>query len=100
MPGIRNQLLKPTVCKESVANIGQLCFLLAVPACFCLPRQIGFFLGSAVIPIKTPRRPRVTLLVMACLMFLFAPCFAAALMMHARPYAFLALALAMHTYSG
>lgn len=62
--------------------------------------QLGFFLGSAVIPIKTPRRPRVTLLVMACCMFLFAPIFAAALMVHARPYAFLALALTMHTYSG
>lgn len=62
--------------------------------------QIGFFLGSAVLPIRTPRRPRVTLLCMACLMFLFAPCFAGALMAHARPYVFLALALCMHTYSG
>lgn len=53
-----------------------------------------------MLPIRTPRRPRVTLLVMACLIFLFPPCFAAALMMHARPYAFLALALCMHTYSG
>lgn len=53
-----------------------------------------------MIPIKTPRRPRVTLPVMACCMFLFAPCFAAALMAHARPYVFLAMALTMHTYSG
>lgn len=72
--------------------------------CFCCQPaatpQIGFFLGSAVIPIKTPRRPRVTLLIMACFMFLFAPVFAGALMAHARPWVFLALALTMHTYSG
>lgn len=70
----------------------------AVPPFYA--KQLGFFLGSAVLPIKTPRRPRVTLLIMACCMFLFAPCFAAALMAHARPWAFLALALIMHTYSG
>lgn len=42
----------------------------------------------------------MTLLMMACCMFLFAPIFAAALMVHARPWVFLGLALVMHTYSG
>lgn len=62
--------------------------------------QLGFFLGSAILPIRTPRRPRVSLPVLACLIFIFGPIFAAALMANAPPYAFLVLALCMHTYSG
>jgi hypothetical protein len=62
--------------------------------------QLGFFLGSAILPIRTPRRPRVSLPLLACLIFIFGPIFAAALMCNAAPYVFLALALCMHTYSG
>jgi hypothetical protein len=62
--------------------------------------QLGFFLGSNALPIRTPRQPRVSLPVLAALIFVFGPIFAAALMAGAPPYVFLILALCLHTYSG